>query len=54
MYPPVWEQHREILNAVAAGDADRASILALEHTQSSARKTAERLRGAEDTKEKAT
>jgi len=54
MYPPVWEQHREILNAVAAGDADRASILALEHTQSSARKTAERLRGAEDIKEKAT
>ena len=48
MYPPVWEQHRQILRAVSAGDAERAAILALEHTQISARKTADRLRANED------
>lgn len=49
MYPPVWRQHREILNAVLAGNAERAATLALDHTQTSARKTAERLRADTDT-----
>lgn len=49
MYPPVWEQHRLILRAVSSGDAERAALLALEHTQTSARKTVDRLRANEDT-----
>ena len=44
MYPPVWEQHRDILEAILAGDGGMAAALALEHTQISAEKTASRLR----------
>jgi DNA-binding GntR family transcriptional regulator len=44
MYPPVWEQHRDILEAILAGDGGMAASLALEHTQISAEKTASRLR----------
>jgi DNA-binding GntR family transcriptional regulator len=44
MYPPVWEQHRDILEAILAGDGGLAASLALEHTQISAEKTASRLR----------
>lgn len=51
MYPPVWEQHRRILDAVARGEADLAASLALEHTQISARKTADRLRANSETKD---
>ena len=44
MYPPVWEQHRDILEAILAGDGGMAASLALEHTQISAEKAASRLR----------
>jgi DNA-binding GntR family transcriptional regulator len=44
MFPPVWKQHHQILEAVQAGDDERAATLALEHTRLSAEKTAERLR----------
>ncbi len=44
MFPPVWEQHRQILKAVQAGDGEQAASLALDHTKRSAEKTAGRLR----------
>jgi DNA-binding GntR family transcriptional regulator len=44
MYPPVWEQHRRILDAIRSTDGIQAAALAIEHTRTSAEKTANRLR----------
>jgi DNA-binding GntR family transcriptional regulator len=40
----VWDQHQALLDAVVAGDADRAEKLARDHIDQAADITIERLR----------
>ncbi len=43
-HPPVWRQHRQIFDAIRAGDAAAAERLSLEHAATAAERTAARLK----------
>jgi DNA-binding GntR family transcriptional regulator len=43
-YPPVWEQHQAIFDALVAADAAAAEKLCLDHVQTASAKAANRLR----------